>query len=333
MSMFVSLGEVLLRLSAPGAARLTQATSMDVSYGGSEANIAAALASWGISAAHVTVLPKNELGQTAVASLRSFSIDTAHIQRAEGRMGIYFLEHGHHVRSPKVVYDRYHSAFALDPLQFDWETILAGAKWFHWSGITPAISAAAATACKNAIAVARRKGVRVSADINYRRVLWQYGKKPTDMLPELVSQSDMIMGAPADVENCLGISAPPRATFAEVCELVQRQFPSVRVFVNSVRTSHHASHQQLQGFWYENKTLFQSKNHDIEPIVDRIGSGDALMAGLVYSQLHHKSPQETISFAAAAAVFKHSVPGDVLVADVSEIEAVANDQATGKLLR
>lgn len=333
MSVFVSFGEVLLRASAPGAARLPQATHLDITYGGSEANIAAALAQWGIAAAHVTVLPQNELGQAALSSLRGWGINTAHIQRADGRMGIYFLEHGQHVRSPKVLYDRYHSAFALDALNFDWETILADAKWFHWSGITPAISATAAKACQQAIAIAKKKGIRISADINYRRVLWQYGKKPTDVMPELVSQSDMVIGAPADFENCLGIATSPETSFAEACNAVQRQFPSVRVFVNTLRTSHHASHQQLQGVWYENNTVFQSRNHDIQPIVDRIGSGDALMAGIVYSQLHQRAPQETIAFATAAAVFKHSVPGDVLMADLSEIEAVANDRATGKLLR
>ncbi len=334
MSRFVSFGEVLLRLSVPNAERLIQTTHLEVLYGGSEANVAAALATWGISSTHVTVLPQNDMGESAVQKLRSYGINTDHIARSDGRMGIYFLEHGTHVRSPKVIYDRFDSAFArLHADQFDWDEILKGAEWFHWSGITPAVSASAASTCQKAIAAARKKGIRVSADINYRRVLWQYGKKPIEIMPELISECDLVIGAPTDFENSLGITASADSTYEHWCELVQRQFPHVRVFANTERITHHASHQQLEGVWYENKKMYRSKNHTINPVIDRIGSGDAFVAGIVYSQLNNKSAQNTISFATAAAVFKHSVTGDVLIAHPEEIEVVATDQTTGKLLR
>jgi 2-dehydro-3-deoxygluconokinase len=334
MSRFISFGEVLLRLSVPPAGRLTQTTQLEVEYGGSEANIAAALARWGISSTHVTVFPQNDIGEAALQKLRSYGVNTHHIARSDGRMGIYFLEHGVHVRSPKVIYDRFESAFAkLHPDQFDWDEILLGAEWFHWSGITPAVSASAAAACQKAIAAARKKGIRISADINYRRVLWNYGKKPIDIMPALISQCDVVIGAPTDFENCLGITASADSTYEQWCELVQRQFTEVKVFANTERMTHHTSTQQLEGVWYENKKLYHSKNHTINPVIDRIGSGDAFMAGIVFSQLTNKSAQETISFATAAAVFKHSITGDVLLARPEEIEAVVTDETIGKLLR
>jgi 2-dehydro-3-deoxygluconokinase len=334
MNRFVSFGEVLLRLSAAPPTRLTQAAAFDVVYGGSEANVAAALAQWGVSAAHVTVLPQNELGEAALRSLRQHGIDTTHVRFSDGRLGIYFLEHGAHVRSPKVVYDRFHSAFAaLEPDNFSWPDILIGASWFHWSGITPAVSAGAAAACKIAVETARRKGLTISADINYRRVLWQYGCKPAGIMPGLMEHSDILIGGATDFENCLGKKIDPALSIEQLGEKLKPLLPRLSWLANTKRVAHHTNHQELQGELWDGRQTWRSHNHVIQPVIDRVGSGDAFAAGLAYARMNHYDAQRAINLATAAAVWKHSMHGDVLCASLTEIEALANGGQTGKLLR
>lgn len=334
MNRFVSFGEVLLRMSPPAGVRLAQASCFDVFFGGSEANVAAALAQWGVAATHVTVLPSNDIGQAALRALRQPGIDTSWVQLTDGRIGTYFLEPGAHVRSPKVIYDRFHSAFAqLDPQVFPWEKIMTGATWFHWSGITPAVSANAAACCRQAVETARQSGLTVSADINYRRVLWQYGKQPADIMPELMAQSDILIGGVTDFENCFGKKLEPQLPLDQLGAALKPHLPRLSWLANTSRVTHHATHQELQGELWDGQRLWRSRNHAIQPVIDRVGSGDAFAAGLVFARMNHCSAQQAIDLATAAAVFKHAVQGDVICATLPEIEAVANGAQVGKLLR
>jgi 2-dehydro-3-deoxygluconokinase len=334
MATVVTFGEVLLRLSAQGSQRLIQSNAFEVQYGGSEANVASVLSQWNVAAEHVSQFSDNDMGDAALQSLRKFGVDVSHITRSHHRMGIYFLEHGNSLRAPKVVYDRFDSAFAnLHPSDFDWDEILKDARWFHWSGITPAISAAAAKACKDAIGAARKKGITISGDINYRRVLWQYGKTPLDVMPELIEQCDVVIGGLTDFENSLDIMATGDAAFEKVCNEVHKKYPQVKKIANTLRETHDASHNQLQGVLWNGKKLVHSKTYTLSPIVDRIGSGDSFMAGFIYKGLKGENDQAIIDFATAAAAYKHSIPGDVLQASVTEMELIASNENIGKLLR
>ncbi len=334
MAAVVTFGEVLLRLSAPGASRLVQSSSFDVCYGGSEANASSVLTQWGVPSAHVTQLPDTAIGEGAIQSLRKFGVDVSYVTQSNHRMGIYFLEHGTSLRAPHVVYDRFDSAFAnLDPSVFDWDEILKNAKWFHWSGITPAISASAAKACKDAIEVARKKGITISGDINYRRVLWQYGKSPLDIMPELIAACDVVVGGLTDFENSLNIKASGANAFEKVCEQVQKKYPQVKKIANTLRETTDASHNNLQGLLWNGEKIISSKVYTLTPVTDRIGSGDSFMAGYIYKSLKQENEMNTIEFATAAAAYKHTIVGDVLVASVAEIESVMKSENVGKLLR
>jgi 2-dehydro-3-deoxygluconokinase len=334
MAAVVTFGEVLLRLSAKDSQRLIQSNAFQVHYGGSEANVACTLSQWGVSSEHVSQFPGNDLGDAAIQSLRKFGVEISHSTRSPHRLGIYFLEHGNSLRAPMVVYDRFDSAFAnLNPASFDWDKILSDAGWFHWSGITPAISASAAHACKDAISVARKKGITISGDINYRRVLWQYGKAPLEIMPELIAQCDVLIGGLTDFENSLNVKATGETAFETVCSEVQKKYPQVKKIAKTLRETHDASHNQLQGVLWSGKKLVHSKTYTLSPITDRIGSGDSFMAGFIYKAMRNESDQDLIDFATAAAAYKHTIPGDVLQASVEEIGSITRNENIGKLLR
>ncbi|HTH55009.1 MAG TPA: sugar kinase [Cyclobacteriaceae bacterium] len=327
----VTLGEVMMRLSPPGYQRFSQASAFDINYGGSEANVSVSLAHWGFQVEHVTCFPANAFGEAAEAQLRSSGVGTSHIQFQEGRLGLYFIEHGADYRSSKVIYDRFDSAFAkLDPAVYDWTEILKEATWFHWSGITPAISEAAATACADAIKTAKKLGLKISGDINYRRNLWGYGKKAIDIMPSLISECDLIIGGTTDFENCAGIHGDD---FADGCKKLQKRFPNVTIIGNPKRESVHASSQKISGKLWAKNALLKSKGFELTNIVDRVGSGDAFAAGLIYGFLHSKSDQESLEFAVAACALKHTIPGDVNRVSAEEIHELVRGENIGKLLR
>jgi 2-dehydro-3-deoxygluconokinase len=331
MNTVITFGEVLMRLSTVKDNRFSQATDLMVTYGGSEANISAALSQWKVLSAHITTLPSHEFGYASATHLRKFGVDMQHCAFGEGRMGLYFLEPGVSIRSPKIIYDRFDSAFAKQqPDQFDWDVIFAHAKWFHWSGITPAISLPAAQALQQAVDAARRKQVIISGDINYRRNLWQYGKTPLEIMPDLISKTDVIIGGVEDFQNCADISAPD---FQKACELLMKKFPAVKKIATTIRQTEHASHQQISAVLFTKHGTFTSRQHELNPIVDRIGAGDAFMAGFIYASLNEKSDQDVIDFAAASCAFKHTVPGDILSCSVAEIVDLVNSRNVGKLLR
>jgi 2-dehydro-3-deoxygluconokinase len=327
----ITFGEIMMRLSTPGFARFTQVDSFNVLYAGSEANVASSLTHFGIPAAHVTRFPQNDLGQAATQTLRRYGVDTQYIVYGEERMGVYFLENGSMQRASRIVYDRFNSAFAhIKPRMIDWETVLKDATWFHWTGITPAISQGAADVCYEAIQVARKNNLTVSGDINYRRNLWQYGKTAREIMPALIESTDVIVAGITDMENCVGVSGD---SFEQACVTFKRQYPNAKKISTTERNSVSSSHNKLKGFLWNGKQVVQSREYDLTHIVDRVGAGDAFMAGLIYGMATKKDDQSTIEFATAAGAFKHSIEGDVNVASADEIEALVKGENVGKLLR
>ncbi|WP_299819727.1 sugar kinase [uncultured Pontibacter sp.] len=333
----VTFGEVMMRLSTPGFARFIQSDAFDVTYGGGEANVAVSLAQFGVGAAHVTRFPDNELGRSASNLMRKYGVDTQHIVYGGNRLGLYFLETGASVRASKVIYDRAGSAFAdLDVDMIDWERALEGANWFHWTGITPAISEGAAASCKRAIEVANSMGITVSADINYRKNLWQYGKKASEVMPDLIAGCDIIVSGKSDAKDILNIKSKEsedEASYIDVFSQIMERFPKVKKVINTTRGSISASHNTLSGMLYNGKQLLTTTTYDINPIIDRIGGGDAFMAGFIYGMLQFDDDQRAIDFGVAASVLKHTILEDANLATVAEVEMLLNGDTSGRLQR
>ncbi|MFD2563906.1 PfkB family carbohydrate kinase [Aquimarina rubra] len=326
----VTLGEVLMRLTTASNERFEQSDSYAVHFGGAEANVAISLAKWNVSTANITAFPDHTIGKAAFNYLRKYGVNTDYIKFSDGRMGLYFLENGVMQRSSKIIYDRFDSAFSkLDPTAFNWDEILENADWFHWTGITPAISASASQICLDALTAAQKLGITVSGDINYRRNLWQYGKSPLEIMPDLISKSNVIVGGLTDFENCLDIRAN---SYEEGCRKVQQKFPTAHTFSTTQRKIISASHNKLSAVLYKNESLHVSKSYDMENIVDRIGGGDAFMAGLIYGILH-KGDQGALEFAVASSVLKHGIPGDANLVSLEEVEQLLKGNDIGRLLR
>ncbi|MBK9336284.1 MAG: sugar kinase [Lewinellaceae bacterium] len=329
--MVITFGEIMMRLTAPGQQRFVQATNLGITYGGGEANTAAALAQMGVPAAHVTVFPENDLGKAAAAFFQKFGMDTSHFFFRDGRLGLYFMETGAGIRPSRIVYDRYESAFAkLDPAVFDWEKILTGARWFHWTGITPAVSATAAQACSEAIQTARRMGIPVSADVNYRRVLWQYGQKASDVMPALVEGCDVAVCTEGDAADIFGIQS---TDFQDMARQMKQRFPNLKQIIATRRDTLSANNNRLTGLYFDGTNYHESPVFDLNPIVDRIGGGDAFMAGFIYGSLTYTDPERTLAFATAASALKHTIEGDFNLATVSEVEQIMLGDVSGRLLR
>lgn len=326
----ITLGEVMMRLSTPGHERFINANNFNAVYGGAEANVAISLSNWGVSAAHVTAFPRHDIGKAAQQYLRFAGVDTDYVYFEEGRMGLYFLENGAMQRSSKIIYDRFDSVFAhFDSDKVDWAAVFKGADWFHWTGITPAISAKAAKLCKDAILAAKKQGVKISGDINYRRNLWQYGKQPLDIMPELIQHTDLIIAGLTDFENCMDIH---EKDYVSACKKAQEVCPSIQYISTTYRESISASHNKLMGVLWNGKSLLESKTYDMTHIVDRVGGGDAYMAGLIYGLLGMED-QEALEFAVSASVLKHSIPGDANFVSVEEVSQLVKGENVGKLLR
>jgi 2-dehydro-3-deoxygluconokinase len=327
----ITFGEVMLRLSTPLFARFTQAQSFNVTYAGAEANVACSLQIMGIPAAHVTRFPSNDLGYAATQALAKYGLNTSAISYGEERMGVYFLENGAIHRASRIVYDRFDSAFAhIKKGSIDWKSVLQGASWFHYTGITPAISQGAADVCLEAVQTARQLGITISGDINYRRNLWQYGKSARDIMPALVELTDVMIAGITDMENCCGISDDD---YQAACIKMQKQYPAIKKIATTNRESISSSHNKIAAVLWNGKKLLSSKQYDLTHIVDRIGAGDAFMAGLIYGLLTKNDDQYALEFATAAGAWKHTVEGDVNLATASEIEFLMKGENVGKLLR
>ncbi len=345
MKKVVTFGEIMLRLSPPGWKRFSQASSFDVIYGGGESNVAVSLANYGLPVDFVTRLPENDLGDCALMEMRKRGVGTQHIIRGGERLGIYFLETGAVSRGSKVVYDRAHSSISsIQKGMINWKKVFKDAQWFHWTGITPAISQGAADACLEAIQVANKMGITVSTDLNYRKKLWKYGKTPAEVMPELVAGCDVILGNEEDAEKHFDIHpdgvdvtqghSMDAEAYISVCKQLMERFPRCKKVIVTLRGSISASHNTWSGVLYDGKKLYKAPTYQITHIVDRVGGGDSFMGGLIYGLLKYKrSSQKSLDFAVAASCLKHTIFGDANLATVAEVEKLMSGDASGRVSR
>ena len=340
----VTFGEIMMRLSPPGFQRFGQARSFDVIYGGGEANVAVSLANYGVPVDYVTRLPANDLGEACIQFLRQFGVGTAKIVRGGERLGIYFLEMGAAQRGSKVIYDRANSAIAtIQRGMIDWRQVFADADWFHWTGITPAISAGTTDVCLEAVQVAKEQGLTVSCDMNYRKNLWKWGKKASDVMPDLVRYCDIAIGNEEDADKVFGIKAPETDVLSGrleaekyhyVCEELVKRFPNLHTVAITLRGSLSATHNTWSGvLWHAGQFLI-GPSYDITFIVDRVGGGDAFSGGLIYGlRTFGDDRQKALDFAVAASCLKHSVFGDFNLVSVAEVETIMKGDLSGRVAR
>lgn len=340
----VTFGEIMLRLATPNYLRFIQASEFEATYGGGEANVAVSLANYGLSPQFVTRLPKNDIGKAALSTLKKYNVGTDHIAYGGDRLGIYFLESGAVTRGSKVVYDRANSALAdIQPGMIDWDKALDGAEWFHWTGITPAVSQGAADVCLEGVKAANDKGITVSCDLNYRKNLWKYGKQPGDIMPELVAGCDIILGNEEDAEKVFGIHPEgvdvtkgnvEAAAYESVCSQLMEKFSRAKKAIITLRGSISASHNSWSGVLYDGKKLYEAPTYQITHIVDRVGGGDSFMGGLIYGLLTYPDDdQKALNFAVAASCLKHTIHGDFNMVTVDEVEKLMGGDASGRVSR
>lgn len=336
----VTLGEIMLRLSTPGNTRFIQSDSFDVVYGGGEANVAVSCANYGHDAYFVTKLPEHEIGQSAVNALRRYGVKTDYIARGGDRVGIYYLETGASMRPSKVIYDRAHSAIAeAGPQDFDFDEIMKGADWFHWSGITPAISDNAARLVALACEAAKRQGVTVSVDLNFRKKLWTKEKAQSVMRP-LMKFVDVCIGNEEDAEMCLGFKPEADVTggktdaggYKDIFKAMAAEF-GFKYVATTLRESYSATHNGWKAMIYDGKEFYESKRYDIDPIIDRVGGGDSFSGGLIHGLLTKSTQGEALEFAVAASALKHTINGDFNFVSAQEVEALAGGDASGRVQR
>jgi len=340
----VTFGEIMMRLSPPGFLRFGQARSFDVIYGGGEANVAVSLANFGVPVDYVTRLPNNDLGNACIQFLRQYGVGVDKIVRGGERLGIYFLEMGAVQRGSKVIYDRANSAIAtIERGMIDWKHVFADADWFHWTGITPAISAGTADVCLEALQVAREMGLTISCDLNYRKNLWKWGRTAGEVMPELVAYCDIAVGNEEDADKVFGIKAPETDVIAGkveadkyryVCEELAKRFPNLKTIAITLRGSISASHNTWSGVLWQPGEFYIAPLYDITHIVDRVGGGDAFVGGLIYGlRTYGKDVQKALDFAVAASCLKHSIFGDFNMVTVAEVERLMAGEASGRVSR
>ena len=346
MAKVITFGEIMLRLSTPGYLRFSQARQFDATFGGGEANVAVSLANYGMDAQFVTRFPDNDIARSCIRDLHSYGVKTDYCVCGGERLGIYFLETGAVARPSKVVYDRAHSSIStIEPGMIDWEKVFKGADWFHWTGITPAISQGAADVCLEAIKAANRLGVKVSCDLNYRKNLWKYGKKAGEVMPALVEGCDIILGNEEDADKVFGIKpegfdvtstagAIDQKRFQSVGEQLMARFPRAKKVIITLRGSINANHNTWGGVLWDGRQLFQSPRYDITHIVDRVGGGDSFMGGLIYGLLTWpEDDQKALNFAVAASCLKHTIFGDYNQVTVAEVENLMKGDGSGRVSR
>ncbi|VBB43369.1 Sugar kinase, ribokinase [uncultured Paludibacter sp.] len=342
----VTFGEIMLRLATPGYQRFIQSQSLSSTFGGGEANVAVSLANYGMDAEFITRLPKNDIADWCISELRKYNVGTKNIIRGGERVGIYFLETGAVARASKVVYDRSGSSISeIQPGMVNWNEVLKDADWFHWTGITPALSQGAADACLEAIKTANKMGVTVSCDLNYRKNLWKYGKKASEIMPALVDGCDIILGNEEDAEKVFGIKPEGfdvtttggevnSAEFKSVCTQMMKKFPRAKKVIITLRGSINANHNTWGGVLYADGKLYESKRYDITHIVDRVGGGDSFMGGLIYGLLTYPNEdQKALEFAVAASCLKHTIYGDFNLVSVAEVENLMGGDGSGRVSR
>lgn len=346
MSKVITFGEIMLRLATPDYLRFSQATTLSATFGGGEANVAVSLANYGVDVEFVTRLPKNDIAAACVGELRKYGVGVKNIVYGGERLGIYFLETGAVARPSKVVYDRAHSSIStIEKGMIDWEKVFEGADWFHWTGITPAISASAAEVCLEACEAANRLGVTVSCDLNFRKNLWKYGKTAAEVMPALVECCDVILGNEEDAEKVFGIKPEgfdvtatggevEQAAFESVCRQLMQRFPRAKKVIITLRGSINANHNTWGGVLFDGQKLYASPRYDITHIVDRVGGGDSFMGGLIYGLREYKGDDErALNFAVAASALKHTIYGDFNLVTVAEVENLMKGDGSGRVAR
>ncbi len=344
MKKVVTFGEVMMRLATPDFLRFGQSESLTATFGGGEANVAVSLAQFGLTVDYVTRLPENDFGKACMMELRRFGVGVDHIVWGGDRLGIYFLETGAVSRGSKVIYDRAHSAVSeIKPGMVDWDKVFDQAGWFHWTGITPAISQSAAEVCLEAIRIAGQKGITVSCDLNFRKNLWKYGKKASEVMPDLIAGTDIVLGNEEDAALVLGIHPEgvevtsgnvDAGAYVSVSQQIMQRFPKVRQVITTLRGSVSASHNTWSGVLWDGQKLYEAPVYQITHIVDRVGGGDSFMAGLIYGLITWPDDQQkALEFAVAASCLKHTIYGDFNRVTVEEVMKLMQGDGSGRVAR
>lgn len=339
---YLTFGEIMLRLKSPGHERFFQSPMLEATFGGGEANVAVSLANYGQDAAFLSVLPTNDIGEECVKELRRHGVDTTRIVRKEGRMGIYFLETGANQRPSKVIYDRAGSAIAeAGPGDIDWDKAMDGVGWFHISGITPAISESAMELSLESVKEAKRRGITVSCDLNYRKNLWKYGKRAAEVMREMANYVDVAIANEEDVQKSLEITTDvvvesgelDREKYRDLGDKVLEAYPNMKMIAITLRESHSADWNSWAACLNDGKDFYVSRKYEIRDIIDRVGGGDSFAGGLIYGLTHLENWQQALEFAVAASCLKHSIPGDFNRVSASEVEKLAGGDGTGRVQR
>lgn len=342
MAEYLTFGEIMLRLKSPGHERLLQSPQLEATFGGGEANVAVALANFGLDTGFITALPENDIGDAAIRALRSFEVDVGQISRAGDRVGIYFLEAGANQRPSKVVYDRAGSSIATaKPGCFDWQKIFSAARWFHITGITPALSASAAALSLEAVKAARENAVSVSCDFNYRGKLWKYGKSAAEVMTELVRYVDVGIANEEDCQKSLGVSVDvdvesgklDTGKYEALSDKMMELFPNLSAMAITLRESQSADHNGWSACLRDAGGFRLSRRYEIENIVDRVGGGDSFAAGLIYGLNTYEDRQQALEFAVAASCLKHSIPGDFNLVSVADAQNLMGGDSSGRVQR
>ena len=339
---YLTFGEIMLRLKSPGHERFFQSPMLEATFGGGEANVAVSLANYGEDVGFLSVLPKNAIGDECIKELRRFGVDTSRVVRGGERLGIYFLETGANQRPSKVVYDRAYSAIAMaKPGDIDWEKTFAGVEWFHITGITPAISESAMELSLESVKEAKKRGITVSCDLNYRKNLWKYGKKAAEVMRELANYVDVAIANEEDVQKSLEITTDvnvesgelDRAKYKALGDKVLETYPNMKCIAITLRESKSADWNGWAACLNDREHFYESKRYEIRDIIDRVGGGDSFAGGLIYGLNNYESRQHALEFAVAASCLKHSIDGDFNRVDVDEVEKLMGGDGTGRVQR
>ena len=344
MGKIITFGEIMLRLKSPAYERFFQSPSLEATFGGGEANVSVSLANYGLDTAFVTVLPKNDVAEACIRELRGFGVDTTKIVRGGNRVGIYFLETGAVQRPSKVIYDRAGSSICeAKPGDIDWDKTLEGATWFHFTGITPAISEGAAELSIEAAKTAKEMGLHVSCDLNYRKNLWKYGKRADEVMTELVKYVDTVIANEEDFQKALCLKAESQADVEEgelnvenykaIASLAMETYPNIKRVAITLRESKSANHNDWRACLYNGKDFFLSRKYSITDIVDRVGGGDSFGGGLIYGLNTYEDEKTALEYAVAASCLKHTIIGDYNRVSVAEVESLMKGSGTGRVQR
>jgi 2-dehydro-3-deoxygluconokinase len=342
MADYLTFGEIMLRLKTPGHSRFFQTPALEATFGGGEANVAVALANYGLDAGFVSALPDNDIGEAAVRELCSFGVDVSTIKRCGDRMGIYYLEAGANQRPSKVVYDRAHSSICeASPGDFDWDSIFQGARWLHITGITPALSQSAADLSLEAVRAAQNNGLTVSCDFNFRGKLWKWGRSAPEVMSELVRYVDVGIANEEDCQKTLGIRAGIDVESGELdlkkyealSQRVMDEYPNISVMAITLRESLSADHNRWAACLRDSDGFRHSKRFEMTDIVDRVGGGDSFASALIYALGAYEDRQQALEFAVAASCLKHSIDGDFNRVSVAEVQKLMAGNGSGRVQR